>query len=64
MNTVINLEKLNLPAAQLIAALSLAIKELELYGAADLELGTEVLIQLAANEYPDENELGEIIISY
>jgi hypothetical protein len=64
MNAVTNLEKLNLPAAQLIAALSLAIKELELYGAADLELGDEVLIQLVANEYPDENELGEIIISY
>lgn len=64
MNVVTNLEKLNLPAAQLIAALSLAIKEIELYGAADLELGDEVLIQLVANEYPDENELGEIIISY
>ena len=61
MNEV-TLENVNLPAEQLLVALRAAIKQIELYGACDLELGEEVLIQLTANEF--DSELGEIVIKY
>jgi hypothetical protein len=61
MNEV-TLENVNLPAEQLLVALRAAIKQIELYGACDLEFGEEVLIQLTANEF--DSELGEIVIKY
>ena len=60
--TEVTLENVNLPAEQLLVALREAIKQIELYGACDLELGGEVLIQLTANEF--DSELGEIVIKY
>jgi hypothetical protein len=43
-------------------ALREAIKQIEIYGACEFELGGEVLIQLTANEF--DSELGEIVIKY
>jgi hypothetical protein len=60
--TEVTLENVSLPAAQLLVALREAIKQIEIYGACDLELGGEVLIQLTANEF--DSELGEIVIKY
>jgi hypothetical protein len=60
--TEVTLENVSLPAEQLLVALREAIKQIELYGACDLELGGEVLIQLTANEF--DSELGEIVIKY
>jgi hypothetical protein len=61
MNEV-TLENVSLPAEQLLVALREAIKQIELYGACEFELGGEVLIQLTANEF--DSELGEIVIKY
>ena len=58
----VTLNNVNLPAADLLVALKDAILQIELYGACDLELGGEVLIQLTANEF--DSELGEIVIKY
>ncbi len=60
--TEVTLENVSLPAEQLLVALREAIKQIEIYGACDLELGGEVLIQLTANEF--DSELGEIVIKY
>jgi hypothetical protein len=60
--TEVTLENVSLPAEQLLVALREAIKQIELYGACEFELGGEVLIQLTANEF--DSELGEIVIKY
>jgi hypothetical protein len=60
--TEVTLENVSLPAEQLLVALREAIKQIEIYGACELELGGEVLIQLTANEF--DSELGEIVIKY
>jgi hypothetical protein len=61
--TEVTLDNLSLPAADLLAVLREAIKQIELYGACDLELGGEVLIQLTANEFENDG-VGEIVIKY
>jgi|688.fasta_scaffold302939_2 hypothetical protein len=60
--TEVTLENVSLPAEQLLVALREAIKQIEIYGACEFELGGEVLIQLTANEF--DSELGEIVIKY
>jgi hypothetical protein len=60
--TEVTLENVSLPAEQLLVALREAIKQIELYGACEFELGGEMLIQLTANEF--DSELGEIVIKY
>lgn len=61
--TEVTLDNVSLPAAQLLATLREAIKQIELYGACDIELGGEVSIELTTNEF-ENGGVGEIVIKY
>ena len=61
--TEVTFDNLNLSAADVLVALRNAIHQIELYGACELELGGEVLIEITANEF-DDGGVGEIGLKY
>ena len=61
--TEVTLDNVSLPAAQLLATVREAIKQIEIYGACEFELAGLVMIELTTNEF-DNGGVGEIVIKY
>ena len=61
--TEVTFDNLSLSTADLLVVLRDAINQIEKYGACELELGGEVLIELTTNEF-DNGGIGEISLKY